>query len=213
MLPFDCACPNAQHPPRLVVVTGGPGAGKTALLETVRMQFCPHVAVLKEAAGIVFGGGFPRLQTPAGKRAAQRAIFRLQRELETLTLEERAPAMAVCDRGTLDALAYWPDAPESFYAQLATTLQAELSRYAAVLHLRVPPPSAYNRQNPLRIESAQEAARIDARIAEVWSQHPHYAVIESSDDFLTKVDAGLDALRSELPTCCRPPPRASGGRR
>jgi predicted ATPase len=43
--------------PKLVVLTGGPGAGKTALLEVVRRHFCEHVVVLPEAASIVFGGG------------------------------------------------------------------------------------------------------------------------------------------------------------
>jgi len=39
----------------LVVLTGGPGAGKTAFLEIARRNFCEHIAVLPEAASIVFG--------------------------------------------------------------------------------------------------------------------------------------------------------------
>lgn len=59
---------------------GGPGAGKTALLELIRQSFCSHVKILPEAAGIVFGGGFPRESEPTCRRAAQRAIFHVQRE-------------------------------------------------------------------------------------------------------------------------------------
>ena len=76
-----CEC-SAVHDRRRVVLTGGPGAGKTAVLELIRQSFCSHVKVLPEAASVVFGGGFPREDDEACRRAAQRAIFRIQRELE-----------------------------------------------------------------------------------------------------------------------------------
>ena len=72
-----------DHKP-MIVLTGGPGAGKTAVLEMLRKEVCPHVAILPEAAGILFGGGFWRLPTDSARAAAQRAIFRVQRELETI---------------------------------------------------------------------------------------------------------------------------------
>jgi nucleoside-triphosphatase THEP1 len=43
---------------RRVVLTGGPGGGKTAVLELVQRTLCEHVKVLPEAAGMVFRGGF-----------------------------------------------------------------------------------------------------------------------------------------------------------
>ena len=75
-----CEC-STVHERRRVVLTGGPGAGKTALLELIRQSFCSHVKVLPEAAGVVFGGGFPREDDPVCRRAAQRAIFRWPRVL------------------------------------------------------------------------------------------------------------------------------------
>jgi adenylylsulfate kinase-like enzyme len=54
-----CTCVEHHHEPKLIVVTGGPGAGKTALLEVARKALCSHVALLPEAATILFGGGFP----------------------------------------------------------------------------------------------------------------------------------------------------------
>lgn len=72
MVPCECA---TAHDRRRVVLTGGPGAGKTAVLELIRQSFCEHVKVLPEAASVVFGGGFPREDDPECKRAAQRAIF------------------------------------------------------------------------------------------------------------------------------------------
>jgi hypothetical protein len=43
-----CPC-SAPHTPRRVVITGGPGAGKTAVLALTRQPFCEHVKVLPEA--------------------------------------------------------------------------------------------------------------------------------------------------------------------
>ena len=87
MVACECA---AVHERRRVVLTGGPGAGKTAVLELIRQSFCEHVKVLPEAAGIVFGGGFPREDELLCRRAAQRAIFYVQRErIASLALEAR----------------------------------------------------------------------------------------------------------------------------
>ena len=126
-----CTCAQRWHAPRLVVVTGGPGAGKTAVLEMARRSLCRHVVVLPEAAGIVFGGGFPRHSTDPARRAAQRAIFHIQRELERLTLEERQAAVVLCDRGTLDGVAYWPGAADDFFAELGIAPDLEIDRYQA----------------------------------------------------------------------------------
>jgi predicted ATPase len=193
------------------VLTGGPGAGKTALLELIRQSFCSHVRVLPEAAGVVFGGGFPRENDQACLRAAQRAIFHVQRELE-VTGDSHNPAIVLCDRGTIDGLAYWPGATEEFLPSFGTTLDAELARYDAVIHLRTPTIElGYNHQNPLRTESAIVAAGIDARIAQAWSSHPRRYMVESSTEFLEKVSRALQILREEMPGCCRGHVAAAAG--
>jgi predicted ATPase len=135
------------------VLTGGPGAGKTAVLELVRQHFCEHVHVLPEAAGVVFGGGFPRGPDRDTLRAAQRAIFYVQRELEAAA-EGLNPAIVLCDRGTVDGAAYWPG-PDDFWTAVGTAFGEQLRRYDAVIHLRTPGPrTGYNHENPLRLESA-----------------------------------------------------------
>jgi predicted ATPase len=200
---FVCEC-DQQHEPRLVVLTGGPGAGKTAVLELVRATACQHVRVLPEAASVVFGGGFPRRDSPEERRAAQRAIFHVQRELEALE-QVRNAAILLCDRGTIDGLAYWPGDPGDLWDAVHSTMESELQRYAAVIHLRTPGAGqGYNRVNPIRTESADAAALIDASIADIWSVHPRVTSVPAAVDFLTKADAALEALRAELPACCRP---------
>jgi predicted ATPase len=192
-----------SHDTKLVVVTGGPGAGKTALLEMVRRNFCAHCAVLPEAASIVFGGGFPRRSTDVARRAAQRAIFHVQVELEHLVQEERAAAVTLCDRGTLDGYAYWPGDAESFWRDLGISREEQLARYHAVIHLRTPPAASYNHENPLRIESAREAAALDERIAAAWRGHPRVFFVDHAPQFLDKVARALELIRREIPECCR----------
>jgi hypothetical protein len=82
--------------------------------------------------------------------------------------------------------------------------EIEFARYDAVIHLRTPTLStAYNRRNPFRIESLEEAAAIDAQIAAAWSGHPHRFVIDATEDFLQKAARALSVLRDQVPDCCR----------
>ena len=196
-----CECSD-RHDCRRIVLTGGPGAGKTAILELIRQSFCDHVEVLPESASIVFGGGFPRAADAPRLRAAQRAIFYVQRELEAAA-EASNPVIVLCDRGTVDGLAYWPGT-QDFWSSVGTCLDEQLRRYDAVIHMRTPAAAdGYDHRNPLRIESAAEALRIDARIARAWEPHPRRFFVEASSDFLDKAARTLDILRGELPECCR----------
>jgi predicted ATPase len=197
----DCTC-NEPHARRRIVLTGGPGAGKTAVLELIRHSLCKHLRIVPEAAGVLFGGGFPRGGAVGERRAAQRAIYFVQRELEA-SIESADVAIALCDRGTVDGEAYWPG-PGELWTAVETTREAELRRYDAVIHLRTPQSQqGYNRTNPLRIELADEALAIDAKIAAAWASHPHCYTVESSAQFLDKASRAIAILRDEMPDCCR----------
>jgi predicted ATPase len=184
------------------VLTGGPGAGKTAVLELLRHSLCEHVRILPEAAGIVFGGGFPRDGNDGVRRAGQRAIYNVQLELEAAADADDA-GIILCDRGAVDGAAYWPG-PGDLWNAIGATRAQSLARYDAVIHLRVPDDQhGYGHQNPLRVESAIHARRIDERILHEWNGHPRRYVIEASDSFIDKARRCLEILRAELPECCR----------
>jgi predicted ATPase len=200
----SCAC-REPHPLKRVVLTGGPGAGKTAVLELIRQSLCEHVVVLPESAGIVFGGGFPRTESVPVRCAAQRAIFFVQRELEA-AVGSANPAIVLCDRGTVDGAAYWPG-PDTLWSSVGVTRADALARYDTVIHLRTPSLAhGYDRANPLRLETPEDAARIDERIALEWDGHPRVFVVEATDDFVVKARLALDLVRAELPVCCRAHP-------
>jgi len=199
-----CLCCEEKHECDLVVITGGPGAGKTAVLESVKKVLCEHIAILPEAAGIVFGGGFWRLESTSAKIASQKAIFHVQREMESLVKGEKKWGLGLCDRGTLDGLAYWKDTNESFWKTFDTDINSEFDNYKAVIHLRSPSLNhGYNHENPIRIESADEAARIDERIKEIWQDHPKYYEVPSSDSFLEKMNKAVSLIKQEVPDCCK----------
>lgn len=204
MIRPTCSCSEKFHQARFIVITGGPGAGKTAVLEAAKRMFCPHVAILPEAASILFSGGFLRHNTDLGRCSAQRAIFYVQRELENLLLSERQSGLILCDRGTLDGMAYWPGSEESFWRETGSDKTKELNRYAAVIHLRTPPlEKGYNYENPMRTETAAEATAIDERIFQVWADHPRRFIVESKANFLQKIVEVTELIRQEVPLCCR----------
>lgn len=196
-----CDC-KAEHPRKRIVLTGGPGAGKTAVLELAQQFFCRHLVLVPESASLLFRGGFPRGRNTAEQSATQRAIYYVQRELEAATEAADHAAAMLCDRGTVDSAAFWPG-KESFWAEVGTTHEAELQRYDTVIHLRVPEPANYNQNNPHRIETAEQAAAIDLRIAEAWAGHPRRFLVDNAKTFLDKAHTALDLIEKELPACCR----------
>lgn len=199
--PCHCAPMAADGEPlRLVVLTGGPGAGKTAVLQAARNSFCSHVAAIPEAASIVFLGGFPRHETFAGKAAAQRAIYHVQREGERLVDDEGFARAALCDRGTIDGAAYWPGDESEYWDQFDVTREAELARYALVIHLETPRVDDGYEAVGMRTEDARTAHAIDERIKHAWRDHPNRIIIPATHTFEDKLVRALDAMRELLPT-------------
>lgn len=186
--------------PKPIAITGGPGAGKTAILEVAQRHLCGHVRALPEASAIVLAGGFPRREGQSAKRALQRAIFHVQAELEAAALSNDELAAVLCNRGTLDGLAYWPGNHNDFFTEVHSTAYQELARYHAVIHLRVPEDKAiYGAESrSLReapAESHAQARAIDKCLLEVWSAHPRRVVIDASGDFLAKIERTMNAIR------------------
>lgn len=97
--------PEPHGVPDLVVVTGGPGAGETAVLSSASDSLCRHVALLPEAASIIFGTVFPRHGSLPGRTVTQAAVFAAQRQLEAVVTGEGQVAVPLCDRGTVDGVA------------------------------------------------------------------------------------------------------------
>lgn len=179
-----------------VAITGGPSGGKTTLIETIKKEMKSQLAIVPEAASILFRGGFPRRSTDQNKMHAQRAIYFTQKELESLVFHETKSDLIVCDRGSLDGIAYWPHDEQNFLHCLSTSREAELHRYQWVIHLDTAPYDQYDESNPVRVESFTEALVINERIRNAWRGHPQRLVVQQSADFLDKITKSILIIRS-----------------
>jgi hypothetical protein len=169
-----------------IVFTGGPGGGKSTLINELHETGLSgrRCLVVPEAAPLIFQAGGDRRE-----KSFQGAVLRTQ-----MALEEACAAIApgklilLCHRGTLDPLAYWlrNGWDENEFFTLSGMSRAEhLSRYTGVVHLQTAALGAadYYRRAPFdrRTETMAEAAELDQLCAHAWSAHPRFAFIDNSE--------------------------------
>lgn len=184
-----------------LVLTGGPSGGKTTLGMAIVRAFGSRVALVPEAASILFSGGFRRVQYPAGVQHQQKAIYHVQVEHEAIFGHDFADRLLICDRGTIDGLAYWPGCDEkSFYQEIQSSQSAELSRYEWVIHLDTANEAdAYNaNRNPIRIEDIHSANHINEKVKDAWSKHPQRFILPSTRTFAVKMTMALSIVEEIL---------------
>lgn len=181
-----------------IVLTGGPGGGKTTAADLFRREIGEKVVVVPEAATLLFSGGFPRAESLAARKSSQRAIYHVQRSLEDVQSALFPERILLCDRGTIDGAAYWPEAADGFFEDLATTKERELSRYDAVIFFETAARGGLHIEggNPVRIESEKQALELDRRLRSLWQEHPRFVVVPHNPSFFKKITFGLAALES-----------------
>ena len=186
-----------------IVLTGGPGGGKTTAADLFRREIGERVVIVPEAATLIFSGGFPRCTEKSGILAAQHAIFHVQRNLENVQSSLYPDRILLCDRGTVDGAAYWPGGPEEFFGTLGTTLEHELARYDGVIFFESAAVGGMGIEggNPMRTETLQQAAALDAKLRKLWAHHSRFIVVRHNPSFFKKISFGLaelDAMVAEL---------------
>jgi nicotinamide riboside kinase len=182
-----------QH--QVIVITGGPSGGKTTLIEAIKRELNTEVVTVPEAASLLYRGGFPRGRDISSRVRAQKAIYYVQEQLEGLALDQKDIPTLVCDRGSLDGMAYWPEEAPDFFQGLGSNLKRETARYDWVLHLDTAHSSAYDVTNPLRTENFDEAWKLNERIKWAWAQHSQVLVVSANTDFFSKMALCLHLIR------------------
>jgi hypothetical protein len=179
-----------------VVLTGGPGGGKTTAADLYRREIGEDVVIVPEAATLLYSGGFPRAGEAGVRRATQRAIYHVQKNLEDAQAYHYRSRVLLCDRGTIDGAVYWPGEPGSFFTDVGTTFDQQLLRYDAVLFFETAAVGGVSIEggNPQRTETIEEALELDRKLKALWSKHPRFVFIPHEASFMKKINSGLREL-------------------
>jgi hypothetical protein len=181
-----------------IVVTGGPGGGKTTAVDLFRRELGDKVVIVPEAATILYTGGFPRQSADISIiQATQRAIYNVQRNLEDIQGTTYSGRALICDRGTIDGAAYWPGTDEDFFGHMGTTFGEQLSRYDGVVFFETAAIGGLSIEggNPMRIETEAEAAQIDLKLRDLWGRHENFIFVPHNHSFIQKITMGLAAIK------------------
>jgi len=191
-----------MNPPAAIVVTGGPGGGKTTALDLFQRELKSEVKIVPEAATLLFGHGLDRQDSGDRARLLQRSIYRMQVSLEEIFRGFYSDRLLICDRGTLDGLAYWPDGEAGYFAAIESSFEREAARYQAVIFFQSAAIHGEDvrSNNPYRSEDSQTARALDDRLCRVWERHPNFHYIPTETSFMRKINRGLEAISGVLAT-------------
>ena len=193
---------TATRPPRRLVLTGGPGAGKSTIAAAVAAKHSDRFVMVPEAARQVYemlNTTWPQLDA-AGRYDAQRRMYRLQVEQEQRLLAAHPGKALLLDRGTIDGAAYWPDGPAAFWHDVGSSPAAELARYDAVIWLQTGAALGLydgDASNPIRFEQPAAAVASGELLTHLWGDHPRLTRVAASPSFADKV-AVVEAMLLEL---------------
>ena len=182
-----------------IVLTGGPGAGKTVITHRLARDFPDRFVLVPEAATHVYSDLATRWDKldREGRKRVQRLIYAHQIAQEDRVLEQNPGKTLLLDRGTIDGAAYWPDGPGAYWQDLHTTNSRELSRYDHVLWLETAAALGIydgDASNPVRFESPTAAVESGKLLLALWKDHPHLHHVGAFVTLDDKISAVMEIL-------------------
>ena len=186
--------PTRTSTPRRIVLTGGPGAGKTVVSRDIAARHPDRFVLVPEAATQVYDvlqTRWDRLDVD-GRRDVQRKIYRLQLDQENRTLAAHPGKSLLLDRGTIDGAAYWPEGPDDYWRDLQSTLDAELRRYDTVIWLETCAVLGLydgDSSNACRFEHPEAAIASGQLLARLWGVHPSLKLVDAFPNLADKTAA------------------------
>ncbi len=177
-----------------IVLTGGPGAGKTVITTAIAAGDPNRFVRVPEAATHVYDAlqtRWDRLDVP-GRRDVQRQIYHHQIEQENRLAAAHPDRIILLDRGTIDGAAYWPDGPAGYWPDLKTTLAEQLTRYDAVIWLQTGAALGHydgDASNACRFEDDAAAIESGLLLGKLWGGHKHIKHVGAYPTIGEKIEA------------------------
>jgi predicted ATPase len=196
---------TATHPPRRLVLTGGPGAGKSVIARAVAAAHPDVFVLVPESATHVYTTLNVRWHQLdlTGRRDVQSQMYRHQLAQEAELQAAHPGRVLLLDRGTIDGAAYWPDGTDRFWPDVGTTHAAELARYDAVVWMQTGAALGLydgDASNAVRFENPAEAVESGNTLMRLWGDHPRIhqvAAYPRFEDKLAVVEQMLLELAAE----------------
>jgi len=188
-----------------IVLTGGPGSGKTVISARLAQSFPEKFVLVPEAATQVYDAlktRWDRLDLP-GRRDVQRRIYQLQVDQENRTAQSNPGKILLLDRGTIDGAAYWPEGPEDYWRDVGTALESELTRYSAVIWMESAAALGHefydgDSSNFCRFEDAQAAIESGKQLLKLWGGHPNLSHVGAFAQIDEKIAAVQESILASL---------------
>jgi len=185
--------------PHKIVLTGGPGAGKSSITRKLVELYPDRFVRVPEAATHIYTSQNTRWDKLdlEGRRRIQRMIYAHQVKQEDDHARDNPTKTLLLDRGTLDGAAYWPDGPDDYWRAVGTTREQELARYTHVIWLETAAALGIydgDASNPIRFESPTAAVESGKLLLSLWHGHPHLHHVGAFVSVHDKIDAVMEIL-------------------
>lgn len=196
-----------------IVLTGGPCAGKTTVLEAIRASFGSRVLIMPEVPTILMANGYPRpgidiANSDAWFSSFQEVVLPFQRNMEDQYLimaKEKGINLVLFDRGLIDGAAYMPGGKQAYLKKFNLSEAEVFKRYDQIIHLEsvaVCQPELWESlkdTNPNRYEQTLELAQErDHKLKDVWRKHPNWHQIDGQAGIEGVVHSVLALIKPHL---------------
>lgn len=194
-----------------IVLTGGPCAGKTTMLEKIKKHFTENgvrvLVVSETATDLLFGGISPFNMDNIMFQYIVTKTMQFKESMMMLAAQTvpEENVLIVCDRGQMDNTAYMTDSQLcELMKKLDTNTVQMRDAYDAVFHLETAAKyseSEYDRNsvtNSERYEKACEAIELDNKIINAWVGHMHFRLIPAFSDFNKKGERLISGIESVI---------------